>query len=96
MMRRVSLLLYTDSKIYKLTIRMHFDKFNAVKKEKLYFFTIHLIFSIAPPCTLSNEKPNGFSVTVVDFFQSINCINVSIHGSQWIGGNPELSRARVD
>ena len=50
MLRRVSLLVYIDSQIYKLTIRMHFDQFNAVKKENLYFFTTHPIF------TLSNEK----------------------------------------
>ena len=25
---------------------MHFDQFNAIKIEKLYFFTIHPIFSI--------------------------------------------------
>ena len=35
---------------------MHFDQFNAVKKEKLYFFTTHPIFSLVSPCTLSNEN----------------------------------------
>ena len=35
---------------------MYFDQFNSVKKEKLYFFTIHPIFSIILPFTLSNEK----------------------------------------
>ena len=34
---------------------MHFDQFNAVKKEKLYFFTTHPISSLVSPCTLSNE-----------------------------------------
>ena len=36
-------MVHIDSQIYKLTIRMHFDQFNAVKMEKLYFFTIHPI-----------------------------------------------------
>ena len=40
-MRRVSLLVYIDSQIYKLTIRMHFDQFNAVKEKKMFFFTTH-------------------------------------------------------
>ena len=35
---------------------MYFDQFSAVKKEKLYSFTIHPIFSIISPFTLSNEK----------------------------------------
>ena len=35
---------------------MQFDQFNAVKKEKLYFFTIHPIFSITSLCTLSNKN----------------------------------------
>ena len=35
---------------------MHLDKFNAVQKEKFYFFTTHTIFCIASPCALSNEK----------------------------------------
>ena len=47
MMRRDSLLVYIDSQICKLTIRMHFDQFNAVQKEKVHFFTTHPIFSIA-------------------------------------------------
>ena len=47
MMRRDSLLIYIDSQICKLTIRMHFDQFNAVQKEKVHFFTIRPIFSIA-------------------------------------------------
>ena len=34
---------------------MHFNQFIAVLKEKFYFFTIHPIFSIVSPCTLSNE-----------------------------------------
>ena len=42
--------------MYRLTIRMHFDQFTAVQKEKFYFFTTHPIFSIVSPCTLSNEK----------------------------------------
>ena len=35
---------------------MHFDQFIAVQKEKIYFFATHPIFSLASPCTLSNEK----------------------------------------
>ena len=46
MMRRVSLLVYIDSQIYKLIIRMHFDLFNAIQKEKFHFFTTHPIFSM--------------------------------------------------
>ena len=42
--------------MYKLTIWMHFDQFIAVQKEKFHFITTHPIFSIASPCTLSNEK----------------------------------------
>ena len=34
---------------------MHFDQFNAVKKENMYFFTTHPIFSLASPITSSNE-----------------------------------------
>ena len=56
MMQRISLLVYIDSQMYKLTIRMHFDQFIAVQKEKIHFFTTDPIFSIASPCTLSNEK----------------------------------------
>ena len=56
MIQMISLLVYIDSQLYKLTIRMHFDQFNAVKKEKLYFFTTHPIFTLVSPCTLSNEN----------------------------------------
>ena len=57
MMQGISLLVYIDNQMYKLTIKMHFDQFNAVKKKKkIHFFTTHPIFSIASPCTLSNEK----------------------------------------
>ena len=57
MMWKVSLLVYIDSQIDKLTIKLHFDQFTAMPlKEKLYFFTIHPIFSIASLCTLSNEN----------------------------------------
>ena len=35
---------------------MHFDQFNAFKKEKMYFFTTHPISSIVSPDTLSNEN----------------------------------------
>ena len=56
MMQRIALLAYIESQMYTLTIRMHFDHFVAVQKEKFHFFTTHPIFSIASPCTLSNEK----------------------------------------
>ena len=36
-MQRISLLVYIDSQMYKLTIRMHFDQFIAVQKGKFYF-----------------------------------------------------------
>ena len=42
---------------------MHVDQFNAVKKEKLYFFTTHPISSLVSQGTLSNEnywKVNSF------------------------------------
>ena len=55
-MQRSSWLVYIDSQMYRLTIRMHFDQFTAIQKEKFYFFTTHPIFSIVSPCTLSNEK----------------------------------------
>ena len=54
MMQRISLLVYIDSQMYKLTIKMQFDQFIAVQKGK--FFTTQTIFSIVSPCTLSNEK----------------------------------------
>ena len=56
MMQRIALLVYIERQMCTLTIRMHFDQFIAVQKEKFHFFTTHPIFSIAPPCTLSNEK----------------------------------------
>ena len=56
MMQMISLLVYIDSQMYKLTIRMHFDQFNAVQKETIHFFTTRPIFSIASPCTFPNEK----------------------------------------
>ena len=37
MMQRISLLVYIDSQMYKLTIRMHFDQFIAVQKETFHF-----------------------------------------------------------
>ena len=33
MMQMILLLVYIDSQIYKLTIRMHFDQFNAIQKK---------------------------------------------------------------
>ena len=38
MMQRISFLVYIDSQMYKLTIRMHFDQFIAVQKGNFYFF----------------------------------------------------------
>ena len=55
MMQMISLEVYIDSQIYKLTTRMHFDQFNAIQKETFHFFTTHPIFSIASACKLSNE-----------------------------------------
>ena len=37
MMQRILLLVYIDSQMYNLTIRMHFDQFIAVQKEKNLF-----------------------------------------------------------
>ena len=34
---------------------MHFDQFNTVKKEKLYFFTTHPIFSLVSPGTFQTK-----------------------------------------
>ena len=59
MMQMISLLVYFDSQMYKLTIRMHFDQFNAIQKEKIHFFTTHPIFSIASPCK-TNDKSVAF------------------------------------
>ena len=39
---------------------MLFDQFNAVKKEKLYFFTSHPIFSIAHFQTKKIDKSVAF------------------------------------
>ena len=69
MMQRISVLAYIDSQMYKLTIRMHLDQLNAVQKEKFHFFTTHPIFSIASPCTLSNEKEKDMSIA---FFKYIS------------------------
>ena len=56
MMRRVSLLIYIDSKIYKLTNRMHFDQFNTVKKGKNVFLYHPLHFQACP--TMHTFKRN--------------------------------------
>ena len=39
MMQRIALLVYIESQMCTLTIRMHFDQFVAVQKEKFHFFT---------------------------------------------------------
>ena len=48
-MRRVLLLIYIDSQINKLTIRMHFDQFNAVFKRKMVFLYHPPHFILASP-----------------------------------------------
>ena len=41
---------------------MHFDQFNAVKKEKLYFFTIHPIFILASQTTNLDKSLAFFQI----------------------------------
>ena len=50
---------------------MYFDQFNAVQKETFHFFTTHPIFSIASPCTLSNEKNYVGSFFFFKYIKSI-------------------------
>ena len=55
MMRRVLKLVYIDSEIYWLTIRMYFGRNYAFKKEKTDFLTTHPLFSLSSSDTLSND-----------------------------------------
>ena len=75
MMQRIAFLLSVESQMYTLTIRMHFDQFIDVQKDKFHFYTTHPIFSIASPCTLSNEKYQVNSIFQIYWYLIVDQIH---------------------
>ena len=68
MMQKISLLVYIDSQMYKLTIRMHFDQFIVVQKEKKSISLSPTPFSALPHHTHFQTKNNDKSI---EFFKYI-------------------------
>ena len=65
MILSVSLLVYIDRQIYKLTIRMHFDQFNAVKKKKNCISLPPTPFSALPHHALFQTKTVDKSIVFI-------------------------------